>query len=60
MEQDNCCKKNVENPTQTHTHTNQHDSEEMIKSSIKLNECEGAQLFGPRWDDAGTKQDAIH
>lgn len=34
----------VANPTQTCTHTTQCDNEKMIKSSIKLNECEGAQL----------------
>lgn len=56
-------------PTQTHTHTHwtQCDNEEMIKSSIKLNECEGTQLEGPDPGQSGrdemmqgAKQDAIH
>lgn len=52
----------------TSKHTNQCDNEETIKSSIKLRECEGAQLEKPdpgqsgSGDDMmqGAKQDAIH
>lgn len=38
------------------TQTNQCDNEEMIKSSIKLNECEGAQLEKPDPKQSGRNE----